>query len=63
MNRLKYFIALIRLRTRHNRCYKANERCGFAVFGMCKGHYHEGKIPYEGCSICPYFENINDTNN
>lgn len=59
MNRLKYFIALIKLRIRHNRCYKANERCGVAVFGMCKGHYHEGKIPYKCCSVCPYFVDKN----
>lgn len=58
MNRLKILIAKIKLRIAQNRCYNANERCGVAVFGLCRGHYHEDKIPYKGCSICPYFTNI-----
>ena len=60
MNRLKHFIAKTKLRIAHNRCYNAKERCGIAVFGCCSGHYHEGGIPYKGCSVCPYFVNIKE---
>lgn len=60
MNYLKYLIAKIKLRIRQNRCYNAKEQCGIAVFGMCSGHYHEGNIPYKGCSICPYFINVKE---
>ena len=60
MNRLKSFIAKIKLRIAHNRCYAAKERCGIAVFGMCEGYYNEGGNPYKGCSICPYFTAIKE---
>ena len=63
MRYLKHFIAKIKLRIAHNRCYNAKERCGIAVFSMCKGHYHEGGIPYEGCSGCPYFVDIRSSEN
>lgn len=67
MKKLKYIIAIIeyitgiiKLRIRQNLCYNAKERCGIAVFGKCSGHYHEGNIPYKGCSICPYFTNVKE---
>lgn len=63
MNRLKYFIAKIKLRIRHNRCYNAMERSGIAVFSMCSGHYHESGIPYKGCWRCPYFVDIRSSEN
>ena len=60
MNKLKYIIAIIRLRIRQSRCYDANKRCGIAVFGMCRGHYHEDNIPAKGCVRCPYFINVKE---
>ena len=67
--KIKTFIAKVRLRIRHNRCYSEMEGKAIAVFGMCSGEYHfiyngETKqtkaIPHKLCSICPYFRNVKE---
>lgn len=63
-DRLKGFIAKIKLRIMLTKCYNEMEGEGIAVFGMCSGKWHNindfYKFPYKQCTICRYFREVAD---
>lgn len=60
--KIKTFIAKIKLRTMLTKCYNEMESRGIAVFGMCSGKWHNindsYKIPCKQCTICRYFREV-----
>ena len=66
--KIKTFIAKIKLRIKHNKCYSEMEGKTIAVFGMCSGKRHllyigENEsitIPAKLCSVCPYFREVKE---
>ncbi len=63
-DKLKRFIAKIKLRIMLTKCYNEMERKGIAIFGMCSGKWHNTKDFYEfshkQCTICRYFREVLD---